>query len=207
MSAPSPEDFRRIGEVVDLHRIVSDPEGAGEEAESDAAGQTTLAFFRGVQGLAPDETDHEIRIDRQETEDEDQLLETHADRLKAVVTDVRMQLNVNRESGSSPIYAGFEFVPTNQTPSADESAYVGAFLPLGVAAKFPELLLSTTITFDEVYCSDKLPRGMRVVVRPGVFRTLGRNRFTDVFGSAIALCLYLLAMGGGALYLAGRFLR
>lgn len=203
MQPPFPERRRQYGDDAEWQRRGEPVETFGDPQDVDPKGHETLPFFGGVPGVAPAETDHEIVIQGADTREP--LPDTRGDRLDAVLADIRMQLDVNHEGGSNPIYAGFEFVRTNQAPSPEEGAYVGAFLPLRVAEKFPELLLNSTITHDDVYCSDQLPRGTRVVVRPGVFSTLGRNRFLEIIGSPIAFCLYLLAASVAAAYLARLF--
>ena len=190
-----PEDHGRLDAAIDAEPMAATAEDLGSEVESACESREILPFFHAALGPWPKLSVHKTRIDRQAFEE--RSLGRQADRREAIVTKLQLQLDANREAGSNPIYAGFEFVPTDETPSVDEAPYVGTFLPLEVAARFPELLLNTTITYDDIYCRDVLAGGTRIVVSPGVFRTLRRNWYRELLESAAACSRNLLALATG----------
>lgn len=198
-----PEDRLRRGESDD-----SPPDNAfslNDLDSPDTSEADTLPFFAGVRDVPSHETDHELLIDRRAIELS--AAEQRAQDLEAIAADLHLMCAVNRDAGENAVYAGFKFVRTAQAPSPEELTYLDAFLPLRVAVKYPELLLNDTIGYDDVYSSDDVPRGTRVVVRPGEFRILGRSRLGEILGSTLACCLYLFAAAVGVVCVASRLLR
>lgn len=95
------------------------------------------------------------------------------DRLKMAKEQIRFMNQANRDYGGEGIFAGFRFsrLPDRQ-PSPEEQPYVGTFLPIQVASKYPHLLSVETIDYDDVMCDQRLKRGAKMVVKPGKFKKL-----------------------------------
>lgn len=76
----------------------------------------------------------------------------------------------NRSYGSKGLFADFRLSACeDESPSAEERPHVGAFVPLEVAARHPELLVWETLESDDV---ETKPRKGRVELGPGRFETL-----------------------------------
>jgi hypothetical protein len=98
------------------------------------------------------------------------------DQLRTIKDDIQFMVRENRAYGDDGLYAGFVFVRIeDERPSEDDTPYVGAFVPLEVAQKYPEVLLRHTLDYDEVLSEAKLRRGTKVVVAPGRFKRLGSS--------------------------------
>lgn len=124
--------------------------------------------------------------------------------LATIGQEVNFMLQENRRYGSDGLYAGFMFVPLDGVElAAQETQYAGAFLPLQVAARFPDLLAMDTLDVEEVLTEDHLERGTRMVVAPGKFKPLGHRglgcspKFILVLGVMllVLLAIYIIRNG------------
>lgn len=89
-------------------------------------------------------------------------------------------ISANRQAGGKGVYSGFRFVRTGGIQlSPEEEPYLGAFLPLKVALKFPRLLSFTTLTYEDVFVNEQLDPKTRTVLRPGRFIRYGVIRFVS----------------------------
>jgi hypothetical protein len=101
------------------------------------------------------------------------------------------QVKENQAYGGEGLYAGFRIIEMeDERPNEEDEPYVGAFVPLEVAQRFPGLILRATVEYEEVLSDDKLPGGTRVVVAPGQFKPL---RSTS---GCLALLLIVVVAGG-----------
>ncbi|WP_145276884.1 hypothetical protein [Tautonia plasticadhaerens] len=93
--------------------------------------------------------------------------------LQPIKEEIRFMVRENRAYGGQGLFAGFQFVAIeDERPGEDDEPYIGAFVPLQVAEKHPEILLRDALDYEEVLSESKLPRGTRVVVAPGQFKAL-----------------------------------
>lgn len=108
---------------------------------------------------------------------------------------LRHMLRENKAYGGEGLYAGFRFVELEEEkPNQKEAPYAGAFLPIQVAAKYPELLDVETLEIEEVMVDDRLPKGTPMVVGPGRFRPVGSR--AGCFGVVLALAVIIAIIAG-----------
>lgn len=87
--------------------------------------------------------------------------------------NIKFMRQANRDYGDEGLYAGFMFVRIpDEKPSPTEEPYVGSFLPLQVAEKYPDLLAVETIEYEDVETNQRLRRGTKMVIKPGKFKKL-----------------------------------
>lgn len=99
--------------------------------------------------------------------------QTRKDQLQAIKEEIRFMVKENRAYGGEGLFAGFRFIEMeDERPNEEDEPYVGAFVPLEVAQRYPDLLLRATVEYEELLSDDKLPGGTRVVVAPGQFKPL-----------------------------------
>jgi len=95
------------------------------------------------------------------------------ERLLMAKEQLKFMNQANCDYGDDGLYAGFTFLRIpDEMPSPEEEPYVGTFLPIQIATKYPELLAVQTIDCDDVMSDQRLRRGTRMVVKPGKFKTL-----------------------------------
>jgi hypothetical protein len=93
--------------------------------------------------------------------------------LQAIKEEIRFMVRENRAYGGEGLYAGFRFVEIeDERPGEDDEPYLGAFVPLKIALKHPDILLRDALDYEDVLSDEKLPRGTKVVVAPGHFKPL-----------------------------------
>lgn len=93
--------------------------------------------------------------------------------LQSVKNEIRFMIRQNKECGEGTLFLGFRFSALDdEQPSPDDAPYVGAFVPLEVAAQYPEILLRESLDCEEVLGEDTPPEGTKVVVAPGRFERL-----------------------------------
>ncbi len=110
-------------------------------------------------------------------------------------SELLFMMSANREAGGAGVYSGFRFVRSGAAEmNADEAPYLGAFLPLRVAAKYPGLLAFKTISYEDVFANEQLPGATRTVVRPGKFIRYGIINFVVRLTSYAKSAAYLAGM-------------
>jgi len=117
-------------------------------------------------------------------------------RRSEVRSDLQFMITANEQAGRPGVYSGFRLVRAGTAElSTDEEPYLGAFLPLRVAKRFPQLLDFATLTYDDVFVNEQLDSKTRTVLRPGWFIRYGIVSFAS---RAIAL-IKKVAFAVGAL--------
>jgi hypothetical protein len=103
-------------------------------------------------------------------------------------------ISANRQAGGRGVYSGFRFVRAGGIElSPDEEPYLGAFLPLNVALKYPRLLGFTTLTYEDVFVNEQLDPKTRTVLRPGKFIRYGIVTFVSRAVSLIKSAAFMAA--------------
>ena len=130
-----------------------------------------------------------------------------------IKADLQFMISANREAGGQGVYSGFRFVRAGGNDvSPDEEPYLGAFLPLKVAIKFPRLMAYKTVTYEDVFVNEPLDPATRTVVGPGKFRRYGIVSFMSkvqwllLWGAYLAGALVALAVIVKAVLWIKRFL-
>lgn len=120
------------------------------------------------------------------------------DDLAAAKSQIRFMLRENKSYGGEGLYAGFLFVEVeDEEPSQHDALYVGAFLPLNVAADYPELLTLETVEAEELMVDDKIPAGARTVTEPGRFDKGPRRRRQRAAHLPLWISLVAIAVASG----------
>ncbi|HEY2252807.1 MAG TPA: hypothetical protein VGH74_17165 [Planctomycetaceae bacterium] len=111
-----------------------------------------------------------------------------------IKSDLQFMISANREAGGRGVYSGFRFVRAGGIElSPDEEPYLGAFLPLKVALKYPRLLKFTTLTYEDVFVNEHLDPKTRTVRRPGRFIRYGIITFISRTISLIKSVAFMAA--------------
>ncbi|HEY3967689.1 MAG TPA: hypothetical protein VGM05_24215 [Planctomycetaceae bacterium] len=93
-------------------------------------------------------------------------------RRRALEMELAVMIAANDDARPAGVYSGFHLVCTGGEPLASEQSYVGTFLPLRTARKFPELLAFESVAYNSAHCDEILPVGTRIIIRPGLFYEL-----------------------------------
>jgi hypothetical protein len=118
-----------------------------------------------------------------------------------IKADLEFMISANRDAGGQGVYSGFRFVRTGGNDvSPDEETYLGAFLPLKVATRFPRLMAFKTITYEDVFVNEPLDPATRTVVGPGKFKRydffslISKVQSLLLWGAYLASALIVLAV-------------
>jgi hypothetical protein len=116
----------------------------------------------------------ERAIDRMRREEERDKKKQGKRKFAAIKAQIRSMIRENKAYGEEGLYAGFRFEAIDEDEiDEEERPYLGAFVPLDVAAKYPEILLKETLDLEEMLCDDKVPVGTKKIVGPGQYTIIG----------------------------------
>jgi len=172
MSSPSSSDDRSepVGDD-----FVSTRAANRAEDESPSA---TEAVGSESKNLAADDTTDIEAADLEQQASPRKKRSARSSRRHEIKSDLQFMISANRQAGGPGVYSGFRLVRAGGIElSPDEEPYLGAFLPLKVAIKFPRLLAFATLTYEDVFVNEQLDSKTRTVLRPGRFIRYGIVRF------------------------------
>ena len=142
------------------------------------------------------QTEAELAAGLEQQVDQQKRRTKRSQKRQQISADLRFMVSANSQAGGQGVYAGFRFVRASGIDvSPDEELYLGTFLPLNVAAKYPWLMAFKTVVYEDVFVNEQLDPGTRTVVRPGKFR---RYRIISLVSKLTSLCW-------SSAYLAGAF--
>ena len=177
------------------------PTATEAPAATDAPVATDAEIEEHVAGAAEQAPDDQQQADRRARHDK------RSRKRQEIRADLQFMVAANRQAGGQGVYTGFRFVRTGVDVSPDEESYLGTFLPLDVARKYPNLLAFTTIGYEDVFVNEGIEPGTRMVVGPGQFRPYRGGSFARQLISSPALWVYALvaavALAGLAMWLTG----